>query len=318
MKKITKFMSSLALIGSTLSMVGCAHTVDAVAYGVDKVASNCGIMIYKADVSVNNGKITAASLEETYSPNVWARLTEEQSKTIDSVSTYDKDNNKIYFAKYIYVNGMNWVASVKGNVVEDYTSRYNEYVAYAAVGAASDSAAADLIRYLSVSDSSQYKLGAYANTYFNDVMNGNIKILDNTSESEKEEEAVLVESNIAPTFPDGKKKKSENANFAGWTSSTQALCSFLVGRPLNFKDRVSDSDLDNHDTLQVNDDGVWQYNQTLANVKAEDDRAIQNALANNWETITGCKAADVNQISLETYLSGMNQAFASVEYESIV
>ena len=92
----------------------------------------------------------------------------------------------------------------------------------------------------------------------------------------------------------------------------------MVGRPLNFKDRVSDSDLDNHDTLQINDDGVWQYNQTLANVKAEDDRAIQNALANNWETITGCKAADVNQISLETYLSGMNQAFASVEYESIV
>ena len=317
MKKITKFMSSLALIGSTLSMVGCAHTVDAVVYGVDKVASNCGIMIYKADVSVNNGKITAASLEETYSPNVWARLTEEQSKTVDSVSTYDKNNNKIYFAKYIYVNGMNWVASVEEDDVRSYV-KFNEYVVYSAIGATGNSSSSDLMRYLAVSDSSQYKLGAYANTYFNDVMNGNIKILDNTSESEKEEEAVLVESNIAPTFPDGKKKKSENANFAGWTSSTQALCSFLVGRPLNFKDRVSDSNLDNHDTLQVNDDGVWQYNQTLANVKAEDDRAIQNALANNWETITGCKAADVKQTSLETYLSGMNQAFASVEYESIV
>lgn len=317
MKKITKFMSSLALIGSTLSMVGCAHTVDAVVYGVDKVASNCGIMIYKADVSVNNGKITAASLEETYSPNVWARLTEEQSKTIDSVSTYDKNNNKVYFAKYIYVNGMNWVASVEEDDVRSYV-KFNEYVVYSAIGATGNSSSSDLMRYLAVSDSSQYKLGAYANTYFNDVMNGNIKILDNTSESKKEEEAVLVESNIAPTFPDGKKKKTENANFAGWTSSTQALCSFLVGRPLNFKDRVSDSNLDNHDTLQVNDDGVWQYNQTLANVKAEDDKAIQNALANNWETITGCKAADVKQTSLETYLSGMNQAFASVEYESIV
>ena len=310
MKKITKFMSSLALIGSALSMAGCAKTVEAVAYGVDKVASNYGIMIYKADVTVNNGKITGASLEETYSPNVWARITAEQAETIDSVSTKDFNGDQIYFAKYIYVNGMNWKADVDSE-----TYNYlNEYVVYSAIGASSEDAASDLIRYLSVSDSGQYKLGTFANTYFDDVMNGNIKILKNTSKDK--DNLVLTDSGIAPSFPNGK-KKSENTSCVGWVNSSKALCTYLTGKSLNYKDRVADSNLDNHDTLQVNDDGVWQYNPTLASVTAEDDAAIAAAEANSWETITGCNAVDIKQMSLESYLYGFNQAFASVEYQSI-
>ncbi len=317
MKKITKFMSSLALIGSALSMAGCAKTIEAVAYGVDKVASNYGIMIYKADVTVNNGKITGASLEETYSPNVWARITAEQAETIDSVSTKDFNGDQIYFAKYIYVNGMNWKADVDSE-----TYKYlNEYVVYSAIGASSEDAASDLIRYLSVSDSGQYKLGTFANTYFDDVMNDRIKILKNTSKDkenkENKENLVLTDSGIAPSFPDGKKKKTENTACASWTSSANALCTYLTGKALNYKDRVAESNFDNHSTIKVNDDGVWQYNPTLANTAAEDDAAIAAAEANSWETITGCNAVDIKQMSLESYLYGFNQAFASVEYQSI-
>jgi hypothetical protein len=330
MRNKNKLLTAALVFASVLPMTSCAKTLDATCYGLNSYFRSkvYGDTIFKADVTVNNGKIQSASIEETYSPNVWARVSEDDAKNklgednyleVTDATLEDGTKGTLYYAKYINVNGQDWTGIVREEDDESKNYRVNvhhENIRYYTSDDSTD-AGFDLLTYLNTSDSGTYKLGGFANTYFNDVNNGNIKILKDTSTDETEP-VKLEDSGIAPYFPSDKKLRNENSTYASWKTSTEKFCEYLKGKALNFKEYVKDEDEEKHYTLK-DDDGVWYYNPTLSNSASEDPDTLTKIEKdqNNWEVITDCKKTDISNDELIAYFSAFNQAFASVEYDSI-
>lgn len=319
MKNKKKLLSMALMFASVLPMTGCAKEMKATCYGLNKYLHSeaYGDTIFKADVAVKNGKFTSVSIEETYTPNVWARVSAADATTLGEgnyLKTKDSNDTEIYFAKYIYVNGQNWTGVLRDDEDSKYKpALHHEYVRYYA-SSDSNSAEYDFLYYLETTDSGQYKLGDFCNTYFTDVMNDNIKILKNTSTTDT---AVLEDSTVKPSFPTGGKLRSVNDET--WKKSADALCAYLVGKNFNFVERVTDADLDTHNTIKA-DGVIWYYNQKLS--KLGDDQPAKTVKAieendSNWEAITGCTVTAIAYDSMVCYLDGIDQAYASVEYDSI-
>ncbi len=320
MKNKNKLLSAALMFASVLPMTACAKEMKATCYGLNEYLHSeaYGDTIYKADVAVKDGKFTSVSIEETYSPNVWAKLDEASKTTLGEgnyLSVENSSGQTLYYAKYIYVNGINWTGVARDEEDSKFKpSIHHEYVRYYA-STDDNSAEYDFMYYLKTTDSDQYKLGSFCNTYFNDVKDGNIKILKNAGAGDAMD---LKDSGITPSFPNGKKSRSEND--ATWKASADALCKYLVGKNFNFVEQLEDDDLDKHKTLKA-DGGVWYYNPTLSQMATGSKASAATAAEendNNWQEITDCKTSAIGYDSLVGYLSGINQAYASVEYDSIV
>ncbi len=302
---------------SAFSMTGCAKEMKVDAYGINTGWKNeyYGDSVFKTSSAVKSGKFVSASLEETYTPNVWARISKddfskvgEDYLTVEDVKLESGKSGTLYFAKYIEINGTVWTGTVRDED-DKYLKQY-EYIQYS-TSDNTESAENDLLRYLSVKDASTYKLGDNVKAYYNAVIDGNIKIMKKTADDKYED------STIAPYFPNGKKLKSENEKAADWKTSVNALCNYLVGKALNYKEKIEDRNFDNHYTLKTNDDGVWLYNTQLANVNSEKQAEVAAAEKNGWEEIKGCKEDGINSTEMDFYFYTFDQAFASVEYDSL-
>ncbi len=315
MRNNKKTLSMFLLAISTLSMTGCAKEMKVDAYGINTGWKNqyYGDSVFMTRSVVKSGKFVSASLEETYTPNVWARISsddlskvgEDDYLTVKDVKLETGDTGNLYFAKYIEINGTIWTGNIRDED-DRYYSHY-EYVQYSASDN-TESADNDLLRYLSVKDASTYKLGDNVKTYYNAVIDGNIKIMKKTSEDKYDD------STIAPYFPNGKKLKSENIEV--WKNSAKALCDYFVGKGLNYKEKIEDPAFDTHYTLKL-DDGTWFYNPELCNINNEKQKQVNEAEKNGWEEIKGCTKDGINSIEMDLYFYTFNQAFASVEYDSL-
>lgn len=314
MRNNKKTLSMFLLAVSAFSMTGCAKEMKVDAYGINTGWKNeyYGDSVFKTSSAVKSGKFVSASLEETYTPNVWARISKddfskvgEDYLTVKDVKLESGESGTLYFAKYIEINGTVWTGTVREEK-DTYLSHY-EYVRYAA-SENTESADNDLLRYLAVKDASTYKLGDNVKAYYNAVIDGNIKILKKTGDDKYED------STITPYFPNGKKLKSENVEV--WKTSAKSLCNYFIGKGLNYKEKVEDPDLEAHYTLKL-DDGTWYYNPELCNINNEKQKEVDAAEDKGWEEIKGCKRDGINSIEMDLYFYTFNQAFASVEYDSL-
>lgn len=317
-------MTSSLLMTMALSLTGCAKEVSTSFYGLNKYTRDCeiGDTVCKIDVSVNNGAITKASIEETYTPNVWARVSSSDLDRLETVKVTLDEGETRYYAKYIQIDNQVWVGSVRKEGSSFAPDVHHEYVTYSVRGASDEDANSDFLRYLSVQDTTAYKLGEEVNAYYNAVMNDKIKLLDDKNDVADDAEDPnydFVDSGVKPSFPDGKKLRSENERFSSWKSSVDALCKFMIGRHMNYAISAKDDFDDTYDTLKAID-GEWAFNPSLlqAGTKDSDELAkIQDDDA-NWEKIEGCKVDDIKSSdALDVYFNGINEAYASLEYESI-
>lgn len=312
MKHKKTLLSMALLFSSAFSMTGCAKEVETSCYGVNTYYQSeaYGDTIFKIDVKVKSGKFTSATIEETYSPNVWARVSDTDLATLGEGNYLTVENGttgNIYFAQYIKVNNIIWTGVLRN---DDYASTHHEYVRYYA-STDSTNSQYDLWTYLSTKDASTYKLGDFCNTYFNDVQNDNIKILKKSGTSD-----APTETEIKPYFPSTGKLRSD----ASWKSSTTALCKYLEGKKFNYTDRVSDDDFEKYDTTKIKS-GTWYFNPTLSNYGSSVEIPVDTVKELNgddyWEEITDCKSSDISAGLFDVYMNAFNQAFASVEYDSL-
>ncbi len=321
---MNKRISILGRIPLLLSLTGCKKTRNASCYIRDAGTRNReGYFVVKADVTVTGGRIDSVSFHETYSANVWARVQEEDKEKVETIevpSSYQGEDasSSIYLAKHISVNGRNWTGTLRDPEEEAGYISKGEYVCYTADDSSGDQdSRRDLVVYLNVPDSDQYKLGSFRNTYYQDVRDGNIKILKEASKEEKDGKTLYTyqDSSVNPYFPNGKKERLEQEENKDFASSVHALEDYLKGKQLNFHDRITDSNLDFHDTLKA-EDGEWRYNPSYAFTDLTDaDKAAE--AEKNWEAIKGCKVASLPYDSLDALLDSANRAFASVEFSSL-
>lgn len=313
MKK-SKLFLTLALLAPTFSMTSCAKELTATYYGVDKGANTgYGDTICKIDVKVFDGKISSASIEETYSPNLWARVSDTDATTLgaDAVLSVTNSNTTIKFAKYISINDVVWTGTVRDNSSEAAYWNRGEYVRYYQATSegkepSDDNATYDLMgRYCTLTDAGTYKLGENSKAYYNAVVDGKIKIYKSATEA----------STVSPYFIESKKIRSEVSTSTNWNRAINALSTYFAGKQLNYSSRVTYK-LTGYDTIKAID-GVWNYNAEICNYDSE-DKALKNLVGDDhYKKIDGCNSSDISYDSMDTIFYGTNQAFASVEYDSI-
>ena len=309
----------LVLLPVLISLQGCAKNMEASCYGISKVDSPLGLRLSRAEVNVYDGSMTSVSIEETYSPSCWARLSEEDATKlgkdnvlqVEDCLNQDGSRSTVYFAKYIQVMGDTWYGSVRTDSEDDSFYRYNEYVQYSSLTNI-DETATDLLRYLSVKDSTTYQLGSRVKSYFEDVLSGNNLIMRSKEGTDKK--AVLEKTDVSPFYPSGKVKRSEGDSV--WKQSVDALSSYLKGKKMNYRERVSDDDLDNYDTLKCKE-RTWYYNPQLASYDGQSKKTLESVSEKGYEKIDGCTLDGIDAVSLNSYFESVNKAFASVEYQSI-
>lgn len=321
---MNKRIGLLGLIPLLLSLVGCKKTRSATCYIQDigtKTAE--GYYAIKTDVTVTGGVIDSVSFHETYSANRWARVSKEdisKVETIEVPASYlgEDATESIHLAKHIFVNGRNWTGTLRDSDEEPGFVNKGEFVCYKADNCDNDQdSRRDLQVYLNVIDADHYKLGSFTNTYYQDVRNDRIKILKEESRTKDEsgaESYTYSDSSVSPYFPNGEKDRRKQASEAGFVSSVTALENFLKGKKLNYHDRITDANLDFHDTIKGTD-GIWQYNPSYAFTDFTDSAKAEEA-EKKWETITDCKIADRPRDTLNSLMDSANRAFASVEFSS--
>lgn len=313
MKK-TKVFLPLTLSLLSLNLTSCAKTLNVKNYSLSAVKSQYGYRFAEVDVAVNDGVIESVSLEETYSPCTWARLSaeavaslgEENVVPVEGVTLEDGNTVTLNFAKYIQVCGDVWVGKERDKNDTYYSNC--EYIQYSST-TSSDEVATDLMRYLNVKDSGTYQFASRVGKYYSDVVNSEIKIMK--SKDDKTYEA----TSITPYFPNEKCKRSENDS--DWKSSIDALCTYLKGKKLNFNKEIRDKKSNRYDSLKIKD-GEWTFNPTLVNYAGSSKKEVEAQAKdeNNYEKIEGCKSSVIDLTSLNGYFEAINNAFASVEYQS--
>lgn len=314
-----RMLFPLLLVFSALNLQSCAKTLTAECYAISKVESPLGLRFSKTEVEVYNGSMSAVSIEETYSPNAWARLSNENASslgsdnviTVEDVKLEDGSYGNVQYAKYIQVMGDTWYGTLRQDSDDDPYFRYNEYVQYSSM-TNTDETAADLIRYLSVKDSTTYQLGSRVGSYFDSISKNEVKIMKATSGKDKE--AKLEETSIALSYPNANSYRSNNDS--AWKDSISALCSYLKGKKMNYRERISDDDLNHFDTLQAKE-GTWYYNPQLISYDGMAAKTVENINETGAEKIEGCSSRTIDAVSMNSYFESVNWAFASVEYASI-
>jgi len=304
----------------SLDMTGCANQVFATsAYSYERSVTHTGDYVIKNDIKVQNGKITSCSIDETYLPSTWARVSEaDKDKTeviaVDGAYDYDGTIKTIYFAKYIKVGDLYWIGNARDS--EDVSYNRGEYVTYTYQKVQdSESDYTDINRYLNTADSGVYKLGSRYAWYYDCVQKGNIKIAKETSGIKVTADTttypslsfVFEDTTITPYFPTTEKVRSSDITQANWLSSTQAFQTYVVGKKLNYSFNLTDENKDSHTSIK-NADGIWNYNPGYAEGTFSDD---------NWEPITGCSSSVISLTTIMAYFSTSNIAFASLEYDSL-
>jgi hypothetical protein len=321
---------AVLLTGLTLVLVsGCSSTQTADCYSLDK-GTLYGDYILHANMTLSQGDITACSLEETYSPCVWARVdpNEKSDSTIETLEVddaylFDGTQGKVYFAKYIQIGDFTLTGSLRSED-DDYDAPLlgrGEYVKYT-IDSISDGSTTpnDLYKYLAVSDTDTYKLGSRYNWYFNAVKDGNIhawgqaKTSEESSEasedaSSSEEPSLVRDVDYTLAFPGDSTTRNGYSVNADWVSSVNGFLSFLVEiKQLNYVYKSTDSNNNDYKCLKVDtSDKTYLYNPDYAQGIFSDD---------NWERIEGCYSTAVALDSLKVYFDAMNRCYASEEYES--
>lgn len=288
MKK-SKLILTLALLAPTFSMTSCANTQEAVAYGIYNGSSTSkqGNYICKVDVKVFDGKISSASIEETYSPNLWARVAEANKDKVATIPV-TTDSETLYIAKYINIGNTVWVGELRTEDDTNYNLyNYGEYVKYtmaSLIGTSDSSSGLDLVgRYLVETGASTYKLYPNANEYYSAVVGGNISIGSYANNT------YTASTEVVPTFPNNSKVKTDTA----WKTSTEALCTYMTGKRISYTDG------------STNGNGTY-WTISKSNITGE----------TGSDVITNCSVNDVSSDAIKMYLYAINEAFASVEYAS--
>lgn len=319
MKK-TKVLLPLTLSLLSMNLTSCAKTLDTKNYSISAVKSMYGYKFAQVDVTVTDGVIDKVTIDETYSPCTWARLTETDAASlgednfisVENVTLEDGTEGTLNFAKYIQVCGDTWVGNVREEIEKNVYYKACEYIQYSSM-TSSDEDATDLLRYLNVSDTDVYQFASRVGKYYTDVMNGDIKILKaKDAEAEKIE---CEETSIAPYFPNGKKNRSDNE--PEWKTSIDALCAYFAGKKLNYNDKIYDKRNNRYDSLKIKD-GEWTFSPGLADYAGLAAKTVKAYAEDesNFEKIEGCKSAAIDITSLGGYFKAVNNAFASLEYKS--
>lgn len=341
---------SAALLCSGLT--SCGGNIDGTCYffdngdsyadGVSYSGIRMGDFIGQITTTLQSGTIVSASLKETYSPCVWARVDKTAAEaagveTVDIEDIYAIDGSKstVSFAKHIKIDDWSFTGSIRdvldtdaGNDTLFYRGETIVYTYDKWDKNDDKSGLNDLHRFLNISDSDLYKLGTNLKWYFDAIESDNFSILKTTTAATEDVAGVYDKSTMDPYFPEGKKYRGECSTYSKWNSAMSGLTDWLKDKKMNFQFTVKDEDDNNYRSLKAISN-VWNYNPEYINGVFDDA---------NYLPITGCNrlltGSDGSFVSVENsdggytqiYLvsdnsiislfTAINRAFASVEYES--
>lgn len=338
MKKNHKIVP-LLLTGLVMGLLpGCSSMTTGEGYALDG-GSTFGNYIIRATTSLSQGNIVAATLEETYSPCLWARVNPDEftdsvipTIDVDGVTLLDGTTGTVHFAKYIQIGDLTLTGSLRDSENADDSSYMDvgEYIDYR-IDSIPDggSTPSDLVKYMAVTDAGTdktgtYKLGSRYNWYFNAVKTGaiyawgskksslpqGIKREDSVSSaSSSETETIVRDKAYSLTFPDGNYLRNDSTAFASWSAAAESLTAFMVQlKQLNYVYSTTDADNNVKKCIKVDSaDKTYLYNTGYAQGVFSDD---------NWLRIEGCKSTDVSLNSIKAYFDILNRCYASVEYDS--
>lgn len=307
----TLFLSLLSLP----FLAGCSHSASASCYWID-YGTRFGDYVFGTTVSLSSGVITSANLKATYLPAVWARVNpneksdaEIETIKVDGAYLFDGTLGTVYFAKHIQVGTYSFTGTLREELGDSDSAERGDYVCYrddSLLASDVDSYTTDLTRYLNVQDTGTYKLGGHCQWYFDCVENGQIHALGRA----KNATSSNYDVDYTLGFPEGKILMGEASVSTAWKSAADALCTYLTGKKLNYVANVTSPSGDQLSTLKVGSDKTtFIYNPGYAQGVFDDA---------GWESITGCTTAGFSLSACKAYFKAFNQAFASVEYASMV
>lgn len=305
MKKIN-LLFSLTLLSSLSSLTSCNKTMSATYYGMDQ--GKKFVMVSKIDTTVSKGVMTSNSIEETYTPIVWAELSTSDKDKIDTTNylTYTSGSTSKYYAKYIKIGTKVWEGKLR-DANGDYQNDgkfidIGEYVRYSLLGASDDNSDSDLMRYLATRASNNSK------DYYEAVVNDNIQILKKDGDN-------YVDSTIKPSFPDDK-FISTNSKYTDYYKALTSITTFFNGRKINYRQTIPMGE--SNKTSFKFTDGVLYYNDSLTAYVGNDEKLEEIYNSDDlWMEIEGATGRLLNNNSVNNVLDSINRNFASVEYQTV-
>lgn len=327
----------LFAVCSGLLLSGCSSTQTSNAYGLDTY-SNYGLcdFVYHERLVLSKGNVIEMTLDETYSPAMWARVNpdEIQGATIETISVNDVKlpeggTGTVTYAKHIKIGNYTLTGTLRDPDAEDTYYARGEPVAYNF-----DSSAfkvKDLVAFLdNGADVSTYRLGTNSDWYYNAVMDGEIYCLGTTaaaggssssagdsssaitstsgSEEISSAPSATYDAMYTPYFPSGEKLFTAIPGNAILKAAFKTLCDFFVGlKQFDYVTSESDSDKNKHLSLKI-DSGTGHYffNTGYAHKIFSDD---------NWVD-TGVSTTDITFMTMDLLFTSASYAYAYQEYNS--
>ena len=312
---------SLLLLPFLLPLTSCAKEVDASCYYQDVTTSFAyGNLYFKTDVTAYNDKVRKVEADATYSPSLWARISDSDATTlgqdnsfsVDNVTLLDGTTGMVNFAKYIQIGDTVYKGHARSEDEQAYYASAGEVAVYSVPNASTDSDTSDLARYFNTTPTDTYKLNTRIESYYNNVTSGKIKILKKDGDN-------YSATSLEPSFPNKSPLVSVSASrvFSYFNGGITAFKTYVEGKPINFVDSFKDNrkkGSGRHSTLK-SQDGNWYYNSWQISIDWEDE-SLRNDVNNHWED-TGISAAGFTQEDVVTLFTSTNNAFTAVEYASV-
>jgi hypothetical protein len=313
MKKKNLSKTLLLAVLSFPFLSGCSHQATGICYALTS-GKGYGDYVLQMTTNLTSGSIASASVKETYSACLWARVN-PQEKTDSEIDTLQVDDalnldgttGTIYLAKYIAIgsgsNQLTMTGVLRSPDDESDLWGRGEYVDYVIDSIPDGSQTPnDLYRYLAITGSDVYKLSDNAKWYFNAVVGSEIHAYGHKSGS------TTNDVDYTLTIPESKPLRNDYTAESAWAGGADSFAAFLVGRKLNYSYKSSDEDGNDYKSIKVDTtDKTYLYNPEYVNGVFSDD---------NWVKVTGCTTTALGLNEIKSFFDSANRAYASVEYAS--
>jgi hypothetical protein len=331
MKK--KIFLQAAVIGFLgLGLTSCKKGVVTDTYGLDAGSTAKISYVLHEAVTDYNGSFKSITVEETYLPGIWARLSETDATAsntdietikVENVQDYDGLTKTLYYAKHIQIGTTTWTGDVRGDTDMGYyqPGENIKYTLDTATAASADKDQTDdYMRYLTQTDSGLlYKVGERYRDYYTAIVNNKVAILRTASAVASDTllngyQYTYKDSTVSPAFPNGIAYRSQQTTETKWVANVTAVTDYLVNtcQKLDYLERAENTDLDKFYTLLLIHD-VWNYNPKL-----KDGFAPMTDITTdpNWQPIPGTDST-LSLLSIVALFKAANYGFAAGEYSSI-
>lgn len=315
-----KKILSLCILPFLLPLTSCAKEVTGTCYYQDVSTTFAyGNLYLKTDVRAYNDTVKTVNIDATYSPSVWARISEKDATalgegnyfSVENAPLFDGTKGTVYYPTYIQIGNTYYQGHARTKDETAYYASAGEVALYSVPKASDESDTSDLTRYFNTTPTDTYKLNARIESYYSDVTSGKIKIVKKNGDS-------YVSSSLTPAFPNNSPLLSASPNlYPYFATALKNFKTFVEGKAINYAESFKDNRKkgSSRHRLLKNQSGSWYYNDWQMSIDWENKDLVKD-VDNHWVD-TGISSSDFCEADTVAFFTTANNAFASVEYASV-